>query len=335
MYKVSIIVPVYNVKEYLRRCVISLINQNFNSYEILLIDDGSTDGSGKICDEFATVKNIRVFHKANSGLSDSRNFGIEKANAKYVSFVDSDDYVTENYIASLYSLITSNNADIAAAPSIIVKNGKINNQKKYNEEIKKVVNAHDMLKIIFTKKYGIGVSAWAKLYAKNLFDNLKFPFGKLHEDLLTVPFIIDKCEKIAVTNKADYFYCIRGNSITTQKFNLSQSNMLFEGLGKVDNLISEKYPDLDDAFICRYINDTYQMVIDKVINDTLIAKRDKVRIIKNVILLERKKWHRAVFDNCLTFRKRICVIATLINPILYGKVLKMKDKIKSLIRKKR
>lgn len=333
MYRVSIIVPVYNVKKYLRRCIKSLINQRFNSYEILLIDDGSTDGSAKICDEYATVENIRVFHKSNGGLSDSRNFGIERANANYISFVDSDDYVTEDYIANLYSLITANDAEIAAAPSIIMKDGKVDEQKKISKTVK-VVNAHDMLKIIFTKKYGIGVSAWAKLYAKHLFDDIKFPLGKSHEDLMTVPFIIDRCERIVITDKADYFYCIRENSITTQKFNLSQSKMLFEGLEKVDGLVERKYSNLNDAFICRYVNDIYQIVIDKIIDDALITKSEKVRIIKNITFMGRKKWYRAIFDSYLTFRRRIYVIATLINPMLYDKVLKMKNRIKLLVGKR-
>ena len=128
---ISVIIPIYKVEAYLDRCVRSILSQSYQNLEIILVDDGSPDQCGKMCDDFAALDSrIRVFHKENGGLSDARNYGVEYANGKYIAFIDSDDYVESHYVEYLHDLIVSNDADIASC--CMVKTEGDTEKKSYN-----------------------------------------------------------------------------------------------------------------------------------------------------------------------------------------------------------
>ena len=183
---VSIIVPVYQVKDYLRQCVDSILNQTFKDYELILVDDGSTDESGKICDEYSMKDpRIIVIHKTNGGLSDARNAGIEIAKGKYFSFIDSDDIVTDDFIESLYNCIEENKCKLAISNITAFYEDGTENEAFYKPvDSPKVVVGDERYKSV------VRPSACNKMYARDLFDEIKYPKGKLYEDLYIYHYLL-------------------------------------------------------------------------------------------------------------------------------------------------
>lgn len=207
--KISVIIPVYNVEKYLNRCLDSVIKQSYQNLEIILVDDGSTDNSSKICDEYAQKdKRIVVLHKENGGLSDARNKGLDICTGNYISFIDSDDWLENGFYEYVYQNLENND--------LLIFNYYLSNDKK-----KKLIKYRDIdlnLKkeecISELIKANIQSYAWNKVYKINLFANIRFPKGKNYEDQAIMHLIIDKCQKIKYCNKAFYNYYQNPKSIT-------------------------------------------------------------------------------------------------------------------------
>lgn len=208
---ISIIIPVYKVEKYLEKCIQSVINQTYENLQIILVDDGSPDNCGKICDEYAKKDHrIEVIHKSNGGLSDARNKGLEIAKGEYIGFVDSDDYIEADMYEVLYNLLKQYNADVSICNFYTVSQGKIsikNADNGINE-----YNRIEILKEILLDK-NIQSYAWNKLYKKELFDEIKYPIGKKYEDIGTTFYLLEKCNKVVVTGKSEYYYINRQDSI--------------------------------------------------------------------------------------------------------------------------
>lgn len=200
--KVSIIIPVYNISEYIEECVKSLWNQTYNQLEIILINDGSTDNSVNICDELASKdKRIISVHKKNGGISEARNAGIDLASGEYLFFLDGDDYLENNTIEVLVRILEKNKADISA----ILKVG----HSRITDEV--IIGSSETM--LYHLLNIPAVEMWGKLYKKKLFDNIRFPIGKKHEDLYILPTVIFGAEKIVVYHKGLYNYRVREDSI--------------------------------------------------------------------------------------------------------------------------
>ena len=208
---ISVIIPVYKVEKYVERCIQSVINQTYENLQIILVDDGSPDNCGKICDEYAKKDHrIEVIHKSNGGLSDARNKGLEIAKGEYIGFVDSDDYIEADMYEVLYNLLKQYNADVSICNFYTVSQGKIsikNADNGINE-----YNRIEILKEILLDR-NIQSYAWNKLYKKELFDEIKYPIGKKYEDIGTTFFLLEKCNKVVVTGKSEYYYINRQDSI--------------------------------------------------------------------------------------------------------------------------
>ncbi len=208
---ISVIIPVYKVEKYVEKCIQSVINQTYENLQIILVDDGSPDNCGKICDEYAKKDHrIEVIHKSNGGLSDARNKGLEIAKGEYIGFVDSDDYIEADMYEVLYNLLKQYNADVSICNFYTVSQGKIsvkNADNGINE-----YNRIEILKEILLDK-NIQSYAWNKLYKKELFDEIKYPIGKKYEDIGTTFFLLEKCNKVVVTGKSEYYYINRQDSI--------------------------------------------------------------------------------------------------------------------------
>lgn len=244
---VSIIVPVYNVEKYFHSCVNSIINQSYNNLDVILVDDGSTDNSGKLCDEAAkTDKRIRVIHQSNQGLSGARNSGIEVAQGDYLFFLDSDDFLTTKAIESLIEISDKFDADLTVCDNVrcsdldsyedfVVKQNSPNIDTEIIEKSKKMK--------IFLTESKIKVVAWGKLYKKYLFNNVRFPVGRYNEDNFTTYKIVHSAEKIVVTNFKGYVYRVSASSITHQTFKRKHWD---DTLGKLEQLffIEKNYPEL-------------------------------------------------------------------------------------------
>lgn len=224
-YIISIIVPVYRVEKYLKRCIESLIAQSFDSYEIVLVDDGSDDNCPLICDEYSLHYSfIKTYHKTNGGLSDARNYGLTKATGQYVTFVDSDDYVSSDYLSCLYNGV-KNECEIACCGvSNEYENGNVFSTLGVQENC--VFNRDEA----FTEMcYGskLPIFAWGKLYKKNIVSDILFPLGRLHEDIATTYRIIDKTEKVYISNSKAYHYILRQGSILHTTFNNKMKDSIF------------------------------------------------------------------------------------------------------------
>lgn len=215
---ISIIVPIYNVEKYLRRCVISLINQTYENIEIILIDDGSTDLSRLICDEMKEIdKRIKVIHKRNGGLSDARNVGINYAKGKYYSFVDSDDYITNGTIKNLYESMRKYDCDISICNMVQFNDN--NETFSFYEPTKqlKIYEGNEKFKTLNQP------SVCNKLFKSILFENIQFPIGKYYEDTYIYHELLYKAKKVVLTGKTGYMYFMRegsilGQSIYTNKY---------------------------------------------------------------------------------------------------------------------
>ena len=241
---ISVIVPVYNVEKYINKCIDSIINQTYKNLEIILVDDGTLDNCGKICDEYEKKDNrIKVIHKENGGLSDARNAGIEISKGSYITLVDADDYILEDYVEFLYNILKENKAEMSVCKHMVIydNGGEINtgSGKEY------VLSPKEALKMML---YGddFDVSAWGKLYSRQLFENVKYPKGRVFEDAATTYKLIDLCNTIAFKSEAKYIYFVRENSITTKSFNPKKMDLI-TSTGEMTKYVMEKYPDLENA----------------------------------------------------------------------------------------
>lgn len=316
---ISVIVPVYNVEKYLERCVKSIAAQTYKDLEILLIDDGSTDKSGEMCDDFQqTDSRIKAFHKQNGGLSDARNYGIEHSAGEFISFVDSDDYIDEKMLETLHRLITENDADLAVCSAMDVFEGKEVTQVKEIKEfnLNKVESYKYMLR-------GDGIpSACNKLYKRQTVGNVRFPVGKLYEDGFFTPQILKKVEKTAVTSKPMYYYFRRADSITTKPFRKGDLDVI-EAYDKCVKQVKELCPEALPYAEFRYRN-AYFNVLDKML------MRDDCKEIpeyKQVVKYLKKHTAQIVKDPGFGKMRKIAAVALKFSVPLYKKILLTKQKI--------
>lgn len=221
---ISIVVPVYNVENYLDTCITSILDQTYSNIEIVLVDDGSTDNSGKICDYYAVMdERVKTIHTKNGGLSDARNKGISQAKGEYIMFIDSDDVVNVNFVEYLYNLLKCNSADIAICDPVHCYPGKEINFEP--EKLKKIYKPEDAIVEMLYQKTFL-VAAWGKLYRKEYFNDILFPYGMLYEDSAIMYRIFDKTKKIVYGNAKLYGYMHREGSITTKKFSKKDFDIL-------------------------------------------------------------------------------------------------------------
>lgn len=242
MDTISVIVPVYNIQNYIKRCVESIVNQTFTKLQIILVDDGSTDESGKICDEMAASDTrIEVFHKSNGGLSDARNFGLERARGEYVAFVDGDDYIDSDMYESLYKEIVSTAADIASCGYYEVFDDKIYTKCCVKETI--VLDKIRAYETLFSRGGLLGCSSCNKLFRKNIFDDIKYKVGIQSEDLELIYRILDKTQTVVCVDAVKYHYVHRENSITTSAFNKRSMDVIYTS-EKMIQFVHLNYPEI-------------------------------------------------------------------------------------------
>lgn len=227
MCLISIIVPVYNVETYLRKCIDSLINQTLTNIEIILVNDGSTDKSGEICDEYKIKDDrIKVIHKENGGLSDARNKGLEIAKGEYLVFIDSDDWIDRCMIEKLYNLSIKYNADIVQGDYVKVYSDDYIIISDINEIEINSYNSEQALELLYSEKYVKTVVTWNKLYKRTLFNGIRFPKGKLHEDEFTTYKLLHKANIVVDTNIPIYYYRQRAGSIMNTGFNVKRLDVI-------------------------------------------------------------------------------------------------------------
>lgn len=217
---ISVIVPVYNVEPYLRQCIDSILAQTYTDFELILVDDGSTDNCGAICDECAKHDDrIRVIHQENGGVSAARNTGIDAARGDYIAFVDSDDVVSSLYLRTLFRLIDENGADISVC---MTQNFQENVSPSESSGKTCILSGREACLSIYHFSGILWVSACAKLYKSELFVGIRFPVGYIHEDQAIIPKLLYNAKRVAITQDKLYGYRQSRGSIMRSGFSMKQ-----------------------------------------------------------------------------------------------------------------
>lgn len=254
---ISVVVPVYKVENYLNRCIDSILHQSYENIELILIDDGSPDNCPVICDSYANEYDfIKVIHKENEGVSAARNSGIEIAKGNYIAFVDSDDYIHTDYLTTLIYMLRRSDAKISMC-----------SYKKVIDYEENVIISNsdfmiisDLLAMDMLLNDQSKCAPWGKLYNINLFKEIRFPKGKIMEDMFVMPLLFMKADTIAISTAQLYFYNQEGESITRSSFNYNKLDIVEAALSwKKHTEIN--YPSLFEKASMHY----YATVIDNCI----------------------------------------------------------------------
>lgn len=313
--RISIIVPVYNVETYLERCLDSILNQTYDNLEIILVDDGSTDCSGQICDAYKEKDDrVIVIHKKNGGLSSARNTGIEAATGAFVSCIDSDDFVDPDFVKILYRNLEAENAEISACNfNYYYEDGSV--KVHGSNKIYRVCAPEEAIELIGRAK-DFTASAWGKLYRKRLFNDICYPVGKLCEDQFVIYKLIMQCTKIVFDTTALYYYLIRSGSIMTSA-NPKKMLDAVEAAKENEKLIKKAYPQL--AYICVLRNlEAYFEVISR-----CTLKNLQESILKNTAHEARRyvmDHAKDIFfdrNHIISKKYKLCCIALMIHPGFY------------------
>lgn len=288
---ISIIVPVYNVENYLKKCIDSIIRQTYKNLEIILVDDGSTDTSGKICDEYAKIDSrIKVIHKFNGGLSSARNVGIEHASGSFISFIDSDDWVGDNFIASFCKYAASDRIIICGYKKVI--NQLINvNSVEHILFLNRIQFENLLLsyELINSRRYDInpiGNYMMTKFFPSWVFKDIRFPEGHVFEDAFISMKLFNKIEKFIIIPEAEYYYIFRNNSIV----NTPKKNNLFDAiLARIEqenDLSYNKQLQIQAYILTVYVTiDTFRFFIKGAYD----LNNNEICNLKNIVK-ERKKY---------------------------------------------
>ena len=246
---ISIIVPVYNVEKWLDRCIQSLVDQTYQTLEIILIDDGSTDSSSIICDEWAQKDHrITVIHQENAGLSVARNLGVDSAHGKYISFVDSDDWIDSRFIEILHQIMIESPCDLAECGVFETFGDILEHSYEYTAEVNSKSEA--MQAHLEDTRYTCVV--WNKMYRRDIIRFMPFPNGRLHEDLFWTYQVINQCETLAHTRVPLYYHFHRKESITGSQYSPARITDLSEGGFQRLQFLIKYYPDLADMARVKY-----------------------------------------------------------------------------------
>jgi len=299
---ISIIVPVYNVEKYLKKCIDSILKQTFRDFELILVDDGSTDHSGKICDDYEKKDSrICVVHKENEGLSSARNKGIAIAQGDYLGVVDSDDFIAPDMYEVLYRNLIKENADLSVCGMYDCYVGQ---KCKINEPYYKVLDTQEAIKFVFEGKT-VGASACDKLYKKEIFASIRYPEGKLSEDAFIIVEVLMVCKKVVFTSEQKYYYRHRAESITTKHFTLGQFDVI-EAYQKNFDLVRKYFSEIEDVAAGRLYWANF-LVLDRMIASESVKEYREGA--KKIIKFLRNHCKAILYCSNLTISRKISMIA--------------------------
>jgi len=281
---ISVIIPAYNVSSYIEKCIGTVIGQDFQNFEVLLVDDGSTDNTSTLCDHFAQKDpRINVYHKKNGGLSDARNYGIDRAHGEFLTFVDSDDYLALDYLSYLKYLIDKAPGcklaicslyDVYSANKKVVDNGNGQEMVLSPETCLKMMCYHNL----------VDTCAYAKLYHRSLFNRIRYPKGKLFEDIGTTYQLIEQCNQISCGFQPKYYYVLRPGSIVNSSYSPNKLDLL-EMTDQMATEISARYPSLESATLRRRVYSRFSTL------NQMLDVKDRNAVI------EREKIIKFIYDH--------------------------------------
>ena len=309
---ISVIVPVYKVEQYLHRCVNSIMNQTYKNLEIILVDDGSPDKCGEMCDEFAKKDSrIRVFHKENGGQSSARNLGLDNMTGEYVGFVDSDDWIEPNMYEHLYELILQNNAQIAECGlQCDYANGKTlytNKQYPACTDIELFSKCDALRELTFAEK--ITNSPCDKLFCRYIFDNIRMRVGTVYEDFEMMPHCIEKAEFVVYDPLPLYHYIMTEQSTTRGTF--KKSRFIEAQISRnIVEYYKANYPELYHYVLARHIEICLNLI--QASSVAKVYESDRKELIEEI---KGKKFRKVV--KFLNQKNKIKYFLFCINPKLF------------------
>lgn len=308
---ISVVMPVYNVEPYLRRCIKSVCEQTYSPLEIILVDDGSTDNCGTICDEAANEdKRIKVIHKANGGLSDARNVGVKAATGEYVTFIDSDDSIDAEMIGYLYYLIQKYGTDMSLCSHTVVFEGeKKSVLGKGGEECLPAETC--IRKMLYHQD--VDTSAWAKLYKREIFSDIAYPVGKQFEDIGTTYKTFIKSKMVACGYRSLYNYYVRKSSIVRSSFSEKKLDLL-EMTDAMGREVQKKYPSLEKAVLRRRLYARFS-TLNQMEN---VSGYDKEK--HEIINFIRENASKVFWDASAPLRDKLAIICILLGENFYFKM---------------
>ena len=295
---VSVIVPIYNVELYLKECVDSILSQTYKNIEIILVDDESPDSCGKMCDDYAAIDGrIKVIHKKNGGLSDARNAGMKVATGDLITFVDSDDYISEDFVKSLFEAMSENNSDIAIAN--MKRTSRRNDKNTVTDWKASSFKSEDaLIRMLYGAPFG--TSACGKLFKSSLFAGVEFPYGKFSEDLFTIYKTILKSKNVTYVGFDGYFYYYRDEgSIVVSGYKEKH----LEALDAIDDIAKavKGKTRFDNALSTQYINVVYDIAardpqLSEFQNKRIqrVLKAHRIRVLKDGNAPKRLRFFAAI-----------------------------------------
>lgn len=289
---VSIIIPIYNVELYLRECIDSVCIQTYEFLEIILIDDGSTDSSGKICNEYEKKDSrIRVIHKENEGQSVARNVGLDVCKGEYIFFLDSDDFIEVNTIDVLLKNCESNNAEVAISGSkTFVDDSSYETNNRYTTDVIGMTEAIRRMLLY----QGYDHAPWAKLYKRKIWENFRFPVGIIYEDYAILYQVMAQCKKVVVVSAPFYHYRIRVGS--TMNRSISEKELYIIDIAKdVTCFIKDNIPSLEgevEYLQLRTYLKTLKRIMDIRFKEFPNYQKEIISFVKAKRYLMKKKWFR-------------------------------------------
>ena len=316
---ISVIVPAYNVEKFIGKCIDSILRQSFKDFEVLLIDDGAKDSTPEICDACAKKDSrIKVYHKENGGLSDARNYGIDRMQGKYVTFIDSDDYVDSGYFEYLYGLITQEeDIQIAICGKKSVREDE--NASPDPETFHEIITGERAVQKMLCG-HGSGHSAWGKLYSANLWKTVRYPKGKIYEDYATTYRVMALVDKAAWGNAAMYFYVQHIESIMHQKCS-RRSLSLVDIADEETEFIVKKWPALKQEALARKVTSEL-----KCLQKILKAKNEEFDDYKQKIVEDvRRHKGELLASKKVALKTKIKIIALLLGERTFGFIYNLND----------
>lgn len=316
---ISVIVPAYNVEKFIGKCIDSILRQSFKDFEVLLIDDGAKDSTPEICDACAKKNSrIKVYHKENGGLSDARNYGIDRMQGKYVTFIDSDDYVDSGYFEYLYGLITQEeDIQIAICGKKSVREDE--NASPDPETFHEIITGERAVQKMLCG-HGSGHSAWGKLYSADLWKTVRYPKGKIYEDYATTYRVMALVDKAAWGNAAMYFYVQHIESIMHQKCS-RRSLSLVDIADEETEFIVKKWPALKQEALARKVTSEL-----KCLQNILNAKNEEFDDYKQKIVEDvRRHKGELLASKKVALKTKIKIIALLLGERTFGFIYNLND----------
>lgn len=321
---ISIIVPIYNVDNYLEKCIDSILNQALEEFELVLVNDGSTDNSGAICDKYSNKdERVKVIHKKNGGVSSARNVGIKNANGDYIGFVDPDDYIDKYMYKTLYELCEKSNSDIGICKLGRQIDGEIIN-KADDKVILELDNVEAMRELFKGKLYRF--SLCNKIFKRECFKDIRFPEGRIHEDLSTTYRLFSNSNKSIYTSYIGYIYVKRENSILTSTYSKKRLQA-FIGWNEILKFMNNKYlqlnEDVSSAFAYWCI-DNYYYIVSQVKNDE--EKRRYLSMLRKYVSIDYKSIRK---NRTISLKNKIIIFSIKNNINILPIINKIKNNFRS------